>query len=226
MRGSDAGDDVALEGGGSDERATMASAVTSAGAMGDGPVSIPIPTAPPPSPAVIALVRRSCAAVADRPVALAEAFYEHLFEMAPHARAMFPPDMTEQMQKMSDTLLTAIATLAGGDTADLQTVLRHLGAQHRTHYGVAAEHYLYVGHALTRAVRDVSGPLWSGALSSAWIAVYQWVATPMIDGGAVRTDPAPAADAPTTAPTAPQRAVPDIPAQARHRGSRAGQARF
>jgi hemoglobin-like flavoprotein len=136
----------------------------------------------PPSAAVIAQVRRSCAAVADRPVALAEAFYQHLFDMAPHTRAMFPPDMTGQMQKMTDTLLAAITTLADGDTTELEAALRRLGRQHRTHYQVAPEHYLYIGHALTRAVRDVSGPLWSGTLSSAWIAVYQWVATHMLDG--------------------------------------------
>ena len=188
-----------------------------------GPVRPPVPNAPPrpppvapPSDAVIALVQRSCAAVADRPVALAEAFYQHLFEIAPHTRAMFPPDMTGQMQKMSDTLLTAITTLAGGDTAELETVLHRLGAQHRTHYQVAPEHYLYIGHALTRAVRDVSGPLWSGTLSSAWIAVYQWVATHMIDGSA--TDLATRAQTPIpTARPAPGSAVRGVPARGRHR---------
>lgn len=96
---------------------------------------------------------------------------------------MFPADMTEQMQKMTDTLLAAVSTLASVDTAGLETVLHRLGAQHRARYGVEPDHYLYIGHALTRAVRDVSGSLWSGALSSAWIAVYQWVAAHMISGG-------------------------------------------
>ena len=41
---------------------------------------------------MIAAVRVSCLAVADRPVRLAEVFYAHLFEMAPQLRAMFPPD--------------------------------------------------------------------------------------------------------------------------------------
>ncbi len=188
-----------------------------------GPVGPPVPNAPPrpppvaaPSDAVIALVQQSCAVVADRPVALAEAFYQHLFDMAPHARAMFPPDMTGQMQKMSDTLLTAITTLAGGDTAELEIVLHRLGAQHRTHYQVAPEHYLYIGHALTRAVRDVSGPLWSGTLSSAWIAVYQWVATHMINGST--TDLTTRAQPPIPiARPAPGRAVRGVPARGHHR---------
>lgn len=160
--------------------------------------------------------------MADRPVALAETFYQHLFDIAPQARAMFPPDMTGQMQKMTDTLLTAIRTLAGADTTELESALRQLGAQHRTHYGVAPDHYLYIGHALTRAVRDLSGPLWSGSLSSAWIAVCQWVATHMIDGSA-RADLASAAEIPIPAPAAD--AVRGIPVQGRHRGSRADQAR-
>ena len=188
--------------------------MSSAGRNGAaGPVGPPMPNAPPrpapvapPSAAVIALVRRSCAAVADRPVALAEAFYQHLFEMAPRTRAMFPPDMTGQMQKMSDTLLTAITTLAGEDTTELETVLRRLGAQHRTHYQVAPEHYLYIGHALTRAVRDLSGPLWSGALSSAWIALYQWVATHMLDGSVTDSTTRAQTPIPTTRP-APDNAV-------------------
>ena len=143
----------------------------------------PGPSASPrPSRAVIEQVRRSCELVADRPVLLAETFYQHLFLMAPHARAMFPADMTAQMQKMTDTLLTAITTLDDQDTADLEAALRRLGAQHRTHYGVETDHYFYVGHALTRAVRDLAGAQWSGSLSSAWIAVCPWVATHMISG--------------------------------------------
>ncbi|MHA6793911.1 globin domain-containing protein [Pseudonocardia bannensis] len=137
---------------------------------------------PRPAPAVIAAVRASCHAVAHRPVRLAEAFYEHLFEMAPQLRAMFPPDLTGQMQKMSDTLLGAVAQLDTADTAELEVALRRLGADHRTRFRVEPEHYQYIGHALTRAVRDVSGQGYTGSLSSAWIAVYQWIAAHMTAG--------------------------------------------
>lgn len=162
--------------------------------------SDPGPRIPPrPSRAVIEQVRRSCELVADRPVLLAETFYRQLFLMAPHTRAMFPADMTGQMQKMSDTLLTAITTLAAEDTEELEAALRRLGAQHRSHYGVETDHYVYVGHALTRAVREVAGAQWSGSLSSAWIAVCQWVATHMISGTVDPvTEPDPAAGHDTT----------------------------
>jgi hemoglobin-like flavoprotein len=147
-----------------------------------------------PSPAVIAAVRMSCLAVADRPVRLAEVFYEHLFEMAPQLRAMFPPDLTGQMQKMSDSLLNVIGKLDTADTTALEAGLRRLGADHRIRFRVEIEHYGYIGHALTRAVRDLSGPGYSSSLSSSWISVYQWVAMQMIagaqaaDSGASATD--------------------------------------
>ncbi|MFC4947259.1 globin domain-containing protein [Pseudonocardia sp. GCM10023141] len=141
-----------------------------------------------PSPATIAAVRASCRAVASRPVTLAEVFYEHLFEMAPNTRAMFPADMSEQMQKMTDTLLGAIAYLEQFDTAEMEATLRRLGAAH-VNYGVLPEHYLYIGHALTRAVRDVAGSTYSGSLSSSWIAVYQWVAAHMLAGAQEAAEP-------------------------------------
>lgn len=143
---------------------------------------------PRPSAEVIGAVRASCRAVAHRPVALAEAFYGHLFEMAPQLRAMFAPDLTGQMQRMSDTLLGAVAQLEAADTVELEAALRRLGAVHGAQYGVDPEHYRYVGHALTRAVRDVSGPSYSGYLSSSWIAVTQWVAAHMVAGAEAEPD--------------------------------------
>jgi hemoglobin-like flavoprotein len=157
-----------------------------------------------PGPEVIAAVQASCAAVAHRPVHLAEAFYAHLFDMAPQLRPMFPADLTGQMQKMSDTLLGAVARLGAGDTDQLELALQQLGATHHTRYGVQPDHYLYIGHALTRAVRDVSGPAFSGSLSSSWIAVYQWIAGHMTAG-------AHAGESEGAAPGLPAQRTPDQP---------------
>jgi len=89
----------------------------------------------------------------------------------PHLRSMFPADMSGQMQKMTDTLLGAITQIATTDTAKLEVALHRLGSDHRTRYGVESEHYAYIGHALTRAVRELAGPVYTGSLSSSWIAV-------------------------------------------------------
>jgi hemoglobin-like flavoprotein len=152
-----------------------------------------------PSAATIEAVRVSCLAVADRPVRLAEEFYAQLFDMAPHLRSMFPEDMSGQMRRMTDALLGAVAGIASADTDDLEVALRRLGAGHRTRHGVLPEHYGYIGHALTRAVREVAGPAYTGSLSSSWIAVYQWVASHMI-AGAEESQRPPVAAAPPAVP--------------------------
>ncbi|WP_172457693.1 globin domain-containing protein [Pseudonocardia sp. N23] len=135
-----------------------------------------------PGPEVIQAVQRSCRAVTDRPVRLAEVFYDHLFEMAPTTRAMFAADMTGQMQKMTDALLAAIAQISAQDTAELEVVLHRMGREHYVKYHVEPEHYMYVAHALTRAVRDVADQDYSSYLSSCWIAVIQWVTEHMVAG--------------------------------------------
>ncbi|MCF7548348.1 globin domain-containing protein [Pseudonocardia sp. WMMC193] len=135
-----------------------------------------------PSREVMAAVEGSLHAVADRPVRLAEVFYRYLFEMAPATRAMFADDMSDQMQKMTDTLLDAIARLVRMDTAELEIVLYRLGQDHYERYAVEPDHYLYIAHALTRAVREVAGWDYSSRLSSSWISLCQWVTGHMIRG--------------------------------------------
>ena len=126
-------------------------------------------------------IKASLAAVRSQPVALAVSFYEHLFEMAPAARAMFASDMTAQMQRMTDVLLSTLGALEE-EAPELEATLRALGALHRDRWHVQPAHYLYIAHALTRAVRDVSGPAWSGSLSSSWIALTQWITGHMLIG--------------------------------------------
>jgi hemoglobin-like flavoprotein len=102
---------------------------------------------------------------------------------------MFPTDLSEQMQKMTTTLIGVVATLSNayadghdGQITTLEQSLARLGALHRTHWRVTPEHYHYIPHALTRAVRDVAGPAWCGALSSSWIALIQWINSHMLAG--------------------------------------------
>lgn len=135
-----------------------------------------------PTAEAMAIVQASAGSVANRPVALAEAFYDHLFQLAPAVRSMFPADMTAQNDKLCRALLDGIRALVEPDhryAAEMERVLHRLGAQHVRRWGVAPEHYPYVGHALVRAVRDVSGD-WTVATSSAWIWVYDWMAAHML----------------------------------------------
>ena len=144
---------------------------------------LPAPLPQRPARRDILAIQASLAAVRKRPVALAESFYAHLFEIAPAARSMFADDMTTQMQRMTDILITMIAALEDpADQPALERTLHTLGARHRDHWNVVPEHYLYIAHALTRSVRDVAGPAWSGALSSSWIALTLWITGHMLVG--------------------------------------------
>jgi hemoglobin-like flavoprotein len=143
----------------------------------------------PPARTDVAAIQSSLSAVQRRPVQLAEAFYAHLFELAPPARALFPADLTEQMQKMTTVLIGVITTLSDtyqdgqdGQITALEQSLARLGTLHRTRWQVQPEHYHYIPHALTRAVRDVAGPAWCGTLSSNWIALIQWINSHMLAG--------------------------------------------
>ncbi|WP_306216391.1 globin domain-containing protein [Actinoplanes sp. RD1] len=134
-----------------------------------------------PDAEAMAVVQRTAAAVADRPVALAEKFYEHLFELAPAVRTMFPPDMTAQNDKLCRALFQCVGALVSSDEEMVRTVsaLRRLGAHHEQHHAVRPEHYPYVGHALVRAVRDLSQE-WSTSASSSWVWVYEWMTAHML----------------------------------------------
>jgi hemoglobin-like flavoprotein len=147
-------------------------------------------------------------AVADKPVRLAEAFYGHLFAMAPELRPMFADDLSEQMQRMTDILLTVITQLAGTDTRRLENALCNMGMDHYVRYRVGPPHYLYVAHALTRAVRDIAGWEYSSQLSSAWVSVCKWV-TDQMCAGAYLAMQAPAADDTETHTVQPTATVPD-----------------
>ena len=164
---------------------------------GPRPAVEPLPPLPAPRTPVrarpahadVVAIQESLAAVRQRPVQLAEAFYAELFEIVPPARAMFPADLTGQMEKMTTTLLAAISTLSGayeaGHDAELVALERSLwtlGAMHRDRWNVAPDHYVYIPHALTRAVRDVAGFAWCGALNSSWIALTMWVNGHMLAG--------------------------------------------
>jgi hemoglobin-like flavoprotein len=134
-----------------------------------------------PSIEAMQIVQRTASAVADRPVALAEAFYQHLFLLAPGVREMFPADMTAQNEKLCRALLDGIRALTHPEryAHDMERMLGRLGAQHVRYYGVQPEHYPYVGHALVRAVRDLTGD-WTVSTSSAWIWVYDWMSAHML----------------------------------------------
>jgi hemoglobin-like flavoprotein len=141
-------------------------------------------------PATVQIVRDSCARLPPETVELTREFYRQLFEMVPEARAMFPEDMSAQHDRLLAALLAAVRTLDRPEV--VEDHLRRWGVVHRRMHRVTDELYVYVGHALVRALNKIQGHL-ETSVASSWIAVYEWMAAVMIDGAekadAVDRDP-------------------------------------
>lgn len=134
-------------------------------------------TAPPPSaplaPEQVQLVQDSFGRVAPAADAVADAFYDRLFERAPDARALFPDDMAEQKRKLMQMLGMAVGSLHQPDR--VVPVLADLGARHAG-YGVEQHHYGDVGGALLDTLEAGLGDDWTPDVRDAWVATWTVVA--------------------------------------------------
>lgn len=141
-------------------------------------------------PATVAIVRDSCKRLPSDQVELTREFYRQLFAMAPSTRSMFQADMTQQHDRLLSALLAAVRALDRPEV--VEDHLRRWGVVHRRMHGVTDEMYVYVGHALVRAIHKILGHL-ETSVASSWIGVYEWMAAVMIDGAetaeAVDRDP-------------------------------------
>lgn len=118
------------------------------------------------------------------PVALTEEFYRSLFERAPAIRSLFPANLSPQSERLCRELLDTVTQLDKTPKEAEQRLLL-LGYYHHFR-GVRPEHYPYVGHALTDALKEVViDPPLSSHARSAFIAVYEAMAAPMVRGGEI-----------------------------------------
>ena len=141
-------------------------------------------------PVTVEIVRDSCSRLPRDRGELTREFYQQLFEMAPESRAMFPADMTEQRERFLSAILAAVRAMDRPEM--VEDHLRRWGVVHRRMHGVSDELYVYVGHALVRALNKIHGHV-ETSVASSWIGVYEWMAAVMIDGAdkadAVDRDP-------------------------------------
>ncbi|GAA3072142.1 oxidoreductase [Streptosporangium carneum] len=123
------------------------------------------------------LVKESFAVI--QPVAdkAAAYFYGRLFAESPHLRAMFPPSMDVQRDRLFSALTRIVWSLDSPDS--LSSFLGQLGRDHRK-YGVLAEHYAVVGRALLATVRRFAAEAWTTEVEAAWLAAYTAAADIMI----------------------------------------------
>ncbi|GAA4197790.1 FAD-binding oxidoreductase [Streptosporangium oxazolinicum] len=124
------------------------------------------------------LVKESYAVVEPAADKAAAYFYGRLFAESPHLRAMFPPAMDVQRDRLFSALTRIVWSL--DSPGSLASFLGQLGRDHRK-YGVLAEHYTAVGNALLATIRRFAAEIWDTEIEAAWVAAYTAAANLMID---------------------------------------------
>ncbi|WP_448568492.1 methyl-accepting chemotaxis protein [Thalassotalea ganghwensis] len=138
------------------------------------------------TPKQVSLVQESWAKVKPIAPQAAEMFYEKLFSLDPALKPLFKGNMEEQGQKLMSMLDTAIKLLNNPDK--LIPAVQKLGERHLD-YGVEASHYDTVGQALLETLAEGLGKEFNAPVKRAWTAVYQTLATTMIDAAEHKAKP-------------------------------------
>ena len=133
------------------------------------------------TPEQLAMVRRTAVDMERAGDEFGRRFYDHLFEIHPSARGLFPDDLEPQRVRLVDEILL-LATMVGDLPAFLERA-RELGGRHQRD-GVHSADYPYVGEALVTAVAGIIGACWSAQAESAWRRMYCLICEAMLEGAA------------------------------------------
>jgi nitric oxide dioxygenase len=116
------------------------------------------------------LVRTSLVHV--RPIAdkIAESFYSHLFEIAPHLRKLFTGNMKTQGAMLMTSLELAVSSL--DDMESILPSVQALGERH-TSYGVKKQYYPYAKESFLWALEKHLGEEFTPAVNRAWSEAFQ-----------------------------------------------------
>lgn len=148
-------------------------------------------TGPPSAEVRHLLLRRSFAAVEPRLDEVLGNFYGALFTRAPELRALFPIEMTEQRARLGRVLTQLINAVLANALGRPETTefLEKLGRDHRR-FDVLEAHYEVFGEALTTALADAAGPLWTEEVAATWREAYDEMAAVMAEAARAETLPA------------------------------------
>jgi nitric oxide dioxygenase len=135
------------------------------------------------TPREIEYVRVTFAAVAPQAAAVAQLFYDRLFELDPRLRVLFRGDLREQGVKLMRTIGVAVAALERVET--LVPTLRDMGARHAG-YSVRERDYDTVAVALLWTLEEGLGEAFTREVREAWTAAYGLLAGAMKAGAAAR----------------------------------------
>ncbi len=110
----------------------------------------------------------------------ATSFYQILFDKYPQTQPLFSAtDMQQQKIKLVQSLQLVIANVH--NTAELQNILKALGARH-VEYGAVLTDYPLIGDALLQALERHLGRDWNADVVQTWTAAYQMIAQTMETG--------------------------------------------
>src|SRR5690349_13257883 len=113
----------------------------------------------------VQLVRESLIQVRPRADQIAESFYAHLFEIAPHLRKLFTGNMKTQGTMLMTSLELAVSSL--DDMESILPSVQALGERHIS-YGVKREYYPYAKESFLWALEKHLKDEFTPTLKSAW----------------------------------------------------------
>jgi hemoglobin-like flavoprotein len=130
-----------------------------------------------------ALVLASWAEIQPMAAQVAELFYDRLFELDPSLEPLFPQDLSAQ----GPQLMRAVGLAVHG-LRDFERILPFLQALGRRHvaYGVRTGHYVTLGKALLWTFEQSLAEAFTPAVKEAWAAVYERLASAMIEPAEAR----------------------------------------
>ena len=128
----------------------------------------------------ITLVQQSWHYVFNVSDEIGEAFYENLFEKAPHLRTLFHESHKVQAHKFM-TLLSMMVSKLHLET-EPDEMISSLGKRH-TAYGVKEEYFQVFGDVLIETLQTQLADKWNDELTQAWQMAYNQMAKLMKVGG-------------------------------------------
>lgn len=124
------------------------------------------------------LIRESWSLVERDTERVAAQFYGLLFSRHPGLRALFPPMMDGQRDRLVGALTYVVLNV--DDLRTTSAYLRDLGRDHRK-FDVRPEHYPALGRCLIASMRANAGEAWKPEYDAAWMRAYDQIATIMIE---------------------------------------------
>jgi hemoglobin-like flavoprotein len=126
------------------------------------------------------LVRNSLVHVRPMADEIAESFYSHLFEIAPHLRKLFTGNMKTQGAMLMTSLELAVSGL--DDMKSILPSVQALGERHMS-YGVKKEYYPYAKESFLWALEKHLKGEFTPTLKNAWSEAFDTLIEVMSNAG-------------------------------------------